>query len=290
MSNFIEMTKSEFIKKTIMIVLGSFICALGINLFIIPSHLLSGGLSGIALIFQYILKIPAGYTILALNIPLFVISFIRINKKFTLFTGIGTISLSVSLIVTEPLSKILSPVPNSNMLLYCIYGGVLSGLGLGLVFSNQGSTGGMDIVSMLAKQKYDMELGTITFIINFIIVSIGSLLFNFEIGLYTLIVMYSTSLVMDKVIKGFSKQKMLLIITNKQDEVSNAVMNNLRRGMTVLYGEGAYTHDRKNVMYCVISLRQLPKVKQLIKKIDEDAFISIIDTSEVQGKGFSSPF
>ncbi|KYH34411.1 hypothetical protein CLTEP_16440 [Clostridium tepidiprofundi DSM 19306] len=290
MSNFMEMTKSEFIKKTIMIVLGSFICALGINLFIIPSHLLSGGLSGIALIFQYILKIPAGYTILALNVPLFIISFIKINKKFTLFTGIGTIALSVSLIITDPLSKTLSPVPNSNMLLYCIYGGVLSGLGLGLVFTNQGSTGGMDIVSMLAKQKYDMELGTITFIINFIIVSIGSLLFNFEIGLYTLIVMYSTSLVMDKVIKGFSKQKMLLIITNKQDEVSNAVMNNLRRGMTVLYGEGAYTRDRKNVMYCVVSLRQLPKVKQLIKKIDEDAFISIIDTSEVQGKGFTSPF
>ena len=290
MSNFLEMTRSEFIKKTIMIIVGSLICALGINLFIIPSHLLSGGVSGIALIFQYILKIPAGYTILALNIPLFVLSFIKINKKFTLFTGIGTVALSVSLIATESLSKILTPVPNSNMLLYCIYGGVLSGLGLGLVFTNQGSTGGMDIVSMLAKQKYDIELGTITFIINFVIVSIGSILFNFEIGLYTLIVMYTTSLVMDKVIKGFSKQKMLLIITDKQEEVSSAVMNNLRRGMTVLYGEGAYTRDRKNVMYCVVSLRQLPKVKQLIKKIDENAFISIIDTSEVQGKGFASPF
>ena len=276
-------------QKILLIVLGSFILSVAINLFIIPNKLLSGGISGIGLMIQYIFKFPMGVTILILNIPLLILSILKINKRFTAFTILGTISLSAFLIITLPLNSVLAPVEESYRLLYCIYGGVISGIGAGIVFSNEGSTGGMDIIAMYAKKKYGIEIGIMTFTINFLIVAIGSVLFDFKVGLYTLIAMYITSYVMEKVINGVNRRKMLLIVSEKEKEVSDAILNNFNRGVTILYGEGAYTSHRKNVMYCVVSLGQLPQIKRVIKEIDQEAFISIIDIAEVQGNGFKSP-
>ena len=276
-------------KKIFFIILGSFILSVAINLFIVPSKLLSGGLSGIGLMLQYIFNIPMGVTLLVLNVPLLILSILKINKKFTAFTILGTISVSVFLILTAPLSNVLVPVEESYRLLYCIYGGVLSGIGLGIVMSNEGSTGGMDIIYIYAKKEYDIEIGVMSFIINFLIVAVGSVLFDFKVGLYTLISMYIASAVMEKVINGLSRRKMLLIVSEKEKEVSDAIMINCNRGVTLLYGEGAYTSKRKNVMYCVVSLGQLPQIKRVIKSIDQNAFISIIDIAEVQGNGFKSP-
>ncbi len=279
----------ELAKKIILIILGSLITSVAVNLFIIPNKLLSGGLSGISLMLQYTVNIPMGVTILVLNIPLLALSILKINKRFTIFTILGTVSLSIFLITTAPLNSILAPVEEAYRLLYCIYGGVLSGVGLGVVFSNEGSTGGLDIIAMYVKKKYGIEIGIVSFTINFLIVAIGSVLFDFKVGLYTLIVMYITSAVMERVINGLNRRKMLLIVSEKEKEVSDAIMNNFNRGVTILYGEGAYTGHRKNVMYCVVSLGQLPQIKRVIKFIDQGAFISIIDIAEVQGNGFKSP-
>lgn len=288
--DFLNMPKSEFIKKSLMISMGSIISSIGVNLFIIPSKLLSGGLSGVSLIIHYLFNIPMGLLLLLLNIPLLILSILKIDKKFTLFTVIGTLSLSLGLIITEPLTLLLSPVSDVNRLLYCIYGGAIGGLGSGVVFSNQGSTGGIDIISVLAKRKYNMDIGMASFAINLIIVTIGSIFFGIIVGLYTLISMYISSAVMDRVLKGFSRQKMLIIVTKKTDVVASAIMNKLHRGITILYGEGAYTKEKLNIIYCIVSPTQLPKIKQLVREIDADAFLSITDTSEVQGKGFINFF
>jgi len=276
-------------QKIVLIIFGSFILSVAVNLFIIPNKLLSGGLSGIGLMLQYIFNIPMGITILILNIPLLILSILKINKKFTVLTILGTISFSVFLIITSPLNTVLAPVEEAYRLLYCIYGGVLSGIGVGIVFSNEGSTGGMDIIAIYVKKKYDIEIGIVSFIINFLIVAVGSILFDFKVGLYTLIVMYISSAVMERVINGLNRRKMLLIVSEKEKDVSDAMMNNFNRGVTILYGEGAYTNHRKNVIYCVVSLTQLPQIKRVIKDIDQEAFISIIDIAEVQGNGFKSP-
>ena len=289
MKKFYSTEAKDLFQKIVLIVIGSLIIAVGLNLFIIPSKLLSGGISGIGLMLQYIFKIPMGVTILVLNIPLLILSMLKINKKFTMFTILGTISLSFGLILTAPLNSVLAPIEESYRLLYCIYGGVLSGIGSGIVFSNEGSNGGMDIIAMYAKKKYDIEIGIMSFIMNFLIVAVGSILFDFKVGLYTLIAMYITSTVMERIINGLSRRKMLLIVSEKEKEVSIAIMNNFNRGITILYGEGAYTGNRKNVMYCVVSLTQLPQIKRVIKDIDNEAFISIIDIAEVQGNGFKSP-
>jgi len=279
----------ELFKKIALIILGSLIISVAINLFIIPNKLLGGGLSGIGLILQYIFNFPMGVTILILNIPLLILSILKINKRFTVFTVLGTISLSIFLILTAHLNNVLFPVEESYRLLYCIYGGVLSGIGLGIVISNEGSTGGMDIVAIYIKKKYGIEVGIVSFTTNFLIVAVGSVLFGFKVGLYTLISMYIASTVMEKVINGLNRRKMLLIVSEKEKEVSDAIMNNCNRGVTILYGEGAYTSHKKNVMYCVVSLGQLPQIKRVIKTIDQEAFISIIDIAEVQGNGFKSP-
>ena len=242
----------ELSKKIVLIVLGCFVLAVAINLFIIPNKLLGGGLSGIGLMLQYTLNLPMGSTILILNIPLLILSILKINKKFTAFTVLGTISLSIFITITTPLNNVLAPVAESYRLLYCVYGGVLSGIGLGIVFSNEGSTGGMDIIAIYVKKKYDIEIGLVTFIINFLIVAVGSVLFDFKVGLYTLISMYITSTVIEKVINGLSRSKMLLIVSEKQKEVSVAIMKNFNRGVTILYGEGAYTSNRKDIVYCVV--------------------------------------
>lgn len=278
----------ELFKKIVLIILGSFILSVAVNLFVIPNKLLSGGLSGIGLTLQYIFNMPMGVTILILNIPLLILSVLKINKKFTAFTILGTISFSLFLILTSSLNNVLAPVEESYRLLYCIYGGVLSGIGIGIVFSNEGSTGGMDIIAMYVKKEYGIEIGIVSFMINFLIVAAGSVLFDFKVGLYTLIAMYITSVVMEKVINGLNRRKMLLIVSEKEKEVSDAIMNNFNRGVTILYGEGAYTNHRKNVMYCVVSLVQLPQIKRVIKDIDQEVFISIIDIAEVQGNGFKS--
>lgn len=273
-----------YCKDIILILIGSFILSIAINIFIVNANLLSGGISGIALIIQYLFKMPAGYTMLLLNIPLLVMSWRKLELKFTIYTVIGTLSLSLFLILTGSLKGMLKL---DDILLLCIYGGVLMGIGSGIVFSNHGSTGGLDIISVIVKKKYEnFNIGSISFSVNIVIVSIGAVFFGLSTALYTLVSMYIGSYVMDKVIKGFGRKKLILIITSKEEKVSSEIMNNLGRGVTFLYGEGAYTKVQKKVLYCIVSLSQLPQLKQLVREVDEDAFISIMDASEVEGKGF----
>lgn len=278
----------HIVKDIIMVIIGAFISSLAINMFLIHAKLLSGGLSGVTLIIQYVTGFPAAYTLLILNIPLFFISYKKVNKKFTFLSLIGTISLSVGLIITEPFKNTIQV---NDILLLGLYGGVLNGIGIGVVFSNYGSTGGLDIVSAVIKKKYsNFEIGTISFIVNLVIVSISACIFGLTSALYTLVSMYITSHITDKVIKGFNRQKLILVITEKEDEVSEVLMRELNRGVTFLYAKGAYTKKDKKVLYCVVSLTQLPKLKLIVKDIDEGAFISILDASEVEGRGFKGAF
>ncbi|MCR1970601.1 YitT family protein [Clostridium cochlearium] len=273
------------VKNIFFIILGSLISAIGINTFIVNASLLSGGVSGLALILEYTLDIPTGYSVLLINLPLLYLSYKKMDTKFTINTIIGSVSLSIMLILTRPLQK---AVVLDDILLLCIYGGILNGIGVGLSFSNQGSTGGLDIVSSVIKKKYEnFDIGKISFAFNFLIVVAGAFIFNIKIALYTLVSMYLTATMIDKVVKGFdNKEKLIFIITEKEVEVSKWIMDALGRGVTFLNGEGAYTAKEKRVLYCVVSLSQLPQLKHMVKQIDNHAFISILDVSEVQGKGF----
>ncbi|BDR83781.1 transporter [Clostridium tetani] len=273
------------LKNIIFIILGSLISAIGINTFIVNASLLGGGVSGVALILEYTANIPTGYSVFLINLPLLYLSYKKMDTRFTINTIIGSVSLSIMLILTRPLQQV---VVLDDILLLCIYGGILNGVGVGLSFSNQGSTGGLDIISSVIKKNHEnFDIGKISFGFNFLIVLAGAFIFDIKIALYTLVSMYLTATMIDKVVKGFDKkEKLIFIITEKEEEVSQWVMEALGRGVTFLNGEGAYTAKSKKVLYCVVSLSQLPQLKQMVKQIDNHAFISILDVSEVQGKGF----
>jgi len=283
----------KFTKKILLIVFASFISAIALNIFIIPHKFLSGGVSGIALIIQYLSGFQAGYIIIILNIPLFILSIKYIDKEFTFLTIIATISQASFLILTKDLTKYFIV---KDLLLSCIYGGVIYGLAFGYIFSNHGSLGGFDIICMMLRKKYDIDLGKIVFRINLVIVSIGSIFLGLKTDLqaglntamYTLVFMYISSFMLDRVIKGFDQRKLLFIITEKEVEITEWIRTEIGRSSTLLYGEGTYAKEKKDVIYCVVPLAQLPKIKAMIEEVDPHAFISILDTAEVKGKGFKS--
>ena len=274
----------NFYVDILVIIIGSFISSLGVNLFLSNAKLLSGGVTGIALILQYLWEVPSGITVFLLNIPLFFVSYKYLNKRFTLDTAIGMLSFSTALMITKPLSTL---VQVDDMLLYCIYGGVLSGIGSGLIFYRNGSTGGTDIITMVIRKKYsNFDIGQVGFAFNLIIVTVSIFIFGLPRALYTLISMFITSTILDKVLNGFTSKKLLLILTEKEDDIINYVIKDMNRGITALMAEGGYTRDKKRLLYVAVTTSQMISLKTKILRVDPKAFITIIDVSEVKGKGF----
>ena len=274
----------NFYVDILVIIIGSFISSLGVNLFLSNAKLLSGGVTGIALILQYLWEVPSGITVFLLKIPLFFVSYKYLNKRFTIYTAIGMLSFSTALMITKPLSTL---VQVDDMLLYCIYGGVLSGIGSGLIFYRNGSTGGTDIITMVIRKKYsNFDIGQVGFAFNLIIVTVSIFIFGLPRALYTLISMFITSTILDKVLNGFTSKKLLLILTEKEDDIINYVIKDMNRGITALMAEGGYTRDKKRLLYVAVTTSQMISLKTKILRVDPKAFITIIDVSEVKGKGF----
>ena len=272
-------------KRVGIIVVSSFISALAINVFFAPHKLLNGGVGGIALAVQYLFNLPAGYLVLILNIPLFFWSIKEVDKEFTLLTILGTVAESIFLVLTKDLA---SHFFLKDILLSCIYGGVIHGVAMGIIFSNHGSLGGADIVSVILRKKYNFEIGSVSLAINIFIVSLGSILFGVETGLYTLISMYLGFKVVDMVIKGFNRKNLMFIVSSHQEQITERIRLDLNRSSTILFGRGTFSGNEYDVIYCVISTSQVPKLKRIVMEEDPRAFMSIIDTSEVEGKGFKS--
>ena len=274
----------NFYVDILVIIIGSFIASLGVNLFLSNAKLLSGGVTGIALILQYLWEVPSGITVFLLNIPLFFVSYKYLNKRFTIYTAIGMLSFSTALMITKPLSTL---VQVDDMLLYCICGGVLSGIGSGLIFYRNGSIGGTDIITMVIRKKYsNFDIGQVGFAFNLIIVTVSIFIFGLPRALYTLISMFITSTILDKVLNGFTSKKLLLILTEKEDDIINYVIKDMNRGITALMAEGGYTRDKKRLLYVAVTTSQMISLKTKILRVDPKAFITIIDVSEVKGKGF----
>lgn len=276
----------EIVTRIFYIILGSLLNAIAINAFIIPHKLLSGGVAGIGIIIQYLSNIPVGYIILILNVPIFIIGLKKIDRDFVVFSLIGMISLSFFLVITIGISKRFMV---NDILLSSIYGGVISGLGSGIVFRSRASQGGTDIIAVVLKKIYGINISTLSLILNAIVVVVGAFINKIDVVLYTLISMYINSIVINRVIEGFDRKKLLLIVTENEKDVSDAIMKELGRGVTYFYGEGAYTGENKRIIYCIVTLGQLVRTKKIIEDIDSGAFISIIDASEVKGRGFKGP-
>lgn len=276
----------DFFKRIPYIVLGCLVLAIGINVFITPHNLLSGGVSGLAILAFYVTGVAPGIMVMLLNIPVFYIGFKKVDLEFVLISMIGMFIFSFLLGATKPLQQYIYI---DDLLASCIMGGVLNGIGNGLIFRQRSSLGGSDIISIILKRKYSIEIYKLMFGINILVVSLGVFVNSLKLAIYTLISMYIASAVLNIILDGLDRKKMLLIVTEKGRECSDAMIANSRRGITMLEGEGAYTGKDKKVLYCTVTSRQLASVKNTILKTDPHAFISVVDVSEVQGKGFKQP-
>ena len=268
------------------ILLGCLIAASSINLFVVPSNLLTGGVTGIAIIFYFLAGLPIGLQTLAYNVPLLIASYKLLGKKYTLDVVIGTVMFSLALDATKFLNGML---PVDDLMLASIYGGIFNGIGYGIVFRMNGSTGGFDILGAIFKKYYSMEIGSVIFGFNCLIVAIAGGLFSIQGAMFTLICMYVTSQMTNKIIDGFNRRKAILIVSNKATDIADGIIADIGRGVTFLNGEGAYTGDPKKIVMVVVSMTQIAKIKIIVNTVDRNAFMLILSASEVMGRGFTRP-
>jgi len=267
------------------IAFGTLIMSLGLVLFLAPARIVAGGVSGIAIIAQQLWNFPLGVTMILLNIPLFLLGIKILGKSF----GIRTFySFTLLSIFTDFLDKGLKLLPaTDNVLLGAIFGGTMLGLGLGIVFRFQGTTGGSDIVGQIINKYTNFSVGTGIVIVDFIIILSAGIIFgNINLALYGLISLYLSGQIIDMIIDGLDYVRSFYIITDKEQEIKEMVLDKMERGGTVLKGEGFYTEDDKNVLFVVVTLKEVYALRQRVKEIDPDAFIIIADVHEVLGHGF----
>ncbi|MDY0234802.1 MAG: YitT family protein [Gudongella sp.] len=280
-----ERDKKKILKKLFFIVFGNLLCAIAFNAFFIPSQLLSGGVGGLALMVRYLWDVPTGITVLLINIPIFILGAKMVDREFIIYAFISMLVFSSLLTVTTDISKYFVI---DDIILGAIFGGVLNGLGMGLMFRNRTCQGGLDIIATILKQKRNLNISTGLMTLNTIIVSLSSILFGFKSAMYTIIAMYVGYQVLDKVQMGFNVRKNVFIISDKSEELASQILTNLHRGVTLLEGTGAYTKQGKKVIYCIVTSNEIVKLKVLVDKIDPGAFLTINDVVEVRGSGFQN--
>lgn len=266
-----------------LIMLGTMLMAMATSLFLLPNHLSSGGFAGISTITYYLFNWKMGAVILILNIPFFILAFIRIGKGFVIKTLLGTVFLSFFIDLFDRYQPL-----TSDRFLACIYGGILIGVGTSLVLRASGSTGGSDLISYIIKRfKPGVSTGNVIVIFDTIVVTLNVICFKqLEIGLYSAISIYLMGKVIDIVFEGIGFSKMVLIISKEYKKISNKIENTVFRGITGIYAKGMYTNEKKMMLMCIASRREVIEIRQIANKIDPGAFITITNVREVYGKGF----
>lgn len=273
----------EFSLDLLKMTIGTLIMAIGIEQFLLPNQLSTGGFSGIGTVVYYITEIPVGTTMLVLNIPLFIIAYFKVGKKFFINAVIGTFLLSYFLNVFQKINSV-----TDDRILACLYGSTIVGIGTAIVLKANGSTGGTELLAnVIRKYKPEMKTGTLMIIFDTLIVIANTIFFkDIEIALYSALAIYIMGKILDIFFEGIDFAKMLLIISPKWEQISDAINKELRRGSTALYGKGMYKKQEKNILLCVMSRAEIREARKIIEEIDSSAFIIITNAREVFGEGF----
>jgi len=255
---------------------GSILLGFAFNMFLLPHEILSGGVTGIAMIFSLMLPINAGIWLFVLNIPILIIGWMKLGKMFIINSIYSVAVTSISMLYI-PVMKV-----TEDVLLSSVFGGVLVGIGVGFIIRSYGSTGGFDVIGLLLTMKRDIPLGFMVFGLNSLVVFVSGFIFTWELAMYTMASIYITGLVVDRIHTRHIKLNMQ-VVTSKGDEVKKQLLENLYRGITVTEGEGAYSGNKVKILHSVITRYELAYVRPLIKEVDPDAFVSISETMEVMG-------
>lgn len=281
-----------------LILIGSFVLAAGYVYFITPHKIVPGGVYGIAIVVHYLTEgvfsfwpngIPIGLFGLVLNIPLTIAGIKILGPRFGVKTIVGFVLASAFIDLIAYLRPDSYAPLVTDVLLSCIYGGVLIGVGLGLIFKSRATSGGSDIIAMIIAKYTKIQLGRLMIYVDSVIVLLGLAVFqDWHIPLYSLIVIFITGRAIDLILEGADYNKALLIVSKKHREIKEKILTDLERGGTYLKGEGMFTGEEKQIIYTVVSRREVAILEEYISRIDPEAFITVMDAREILGEGFQN--
>ena len=272
----IFISSKQIISDFFLIISGCVLCAIAINGILIPQHFATSGITGIALIIHK--KLPSvniGVIYFLCNVPLFALAWMAVGRRFFFFSLVGMASLSLSV------AFIQIPVHLEDKILNALWAGLISGTGVGLTLRSSGSQGGIDILSVMLLKRFSIGIGNTILAVNIIVLLLVALAYSLEALLYTLIVIYVSTKVASIVITGFSQRKAVMIISPAWQKISQEILKDIRRGVTVIKGEGGYSGREENILYTVVTIREVGSLKKLVQRIDPDAFVVISPTQEV---------
>ncbi len=265
-------------------VTGSVLYALSVSVFSTPNDLAPGGAAGLAVIVNELFGVPVGLTVLAVNLPLIAAAFVSLSKSFAWRTSVVIVLSSVVMDVTAPF---LAPFQEDRMLA-ALFGGLLSGVGIGIVMLKDGSTGGSEIAArLIQKHRPHLSVGRLLLIVDAAVVTLSAVVFGeLSAALYAAVMVFVSSVTVDQIVYGREEGRLLLVVTAHPKHISEAIVRDMRRGVTIVKGEGGFTGKETAVLLCAVSRSQVPPLKNLIYGIDRAAFVMIVTTERVLGEGF----
>ncbi len=270
----------------IMFVLGSALFAISVNVFTAPNNIAPGGLTGIATLVHYLTQAPIGTTILLLNIPIFIWGFIEKGKQFIFKTAVATVVSSLTIDLSAP----YLPAYRNDLMLASIFGGVLAGIGLGLIFIRGGTTGGTDMIAnILSRHIRHLSMGKLVLLADMVVVIASVFVFQtYESPMYALVTIFITSKLIDSVLYGVDSGtgKMMFIVSRQSKEIADVIMEEISRGVTLLKSRGGYSGIEGEVLLCAVRRQEVHRVHDIAYSIDPDAFIIVGDAGEISGEGF----
>lgn len=278
----------EMALDCLMVLLGTAIFALGTYYFVTPSNIAPGGVSGIAILVNYAFGAPVGLVTALINLPLLVIGWRYLGREFILKTLLSVAAFTV--VYDYILTPLSLPVYEGERLMASLFGGVLMGIGLGIVFYYAGSTGGVDIITKLLHLKYPhIQLGRAMMLVDMVIVLASAVVFrSIESALYAIICIFVSSQFIDVVVYSTDKGKLVYIFSQKYEAITREILEKMDRGVTLLHGEGGFTGEKKRVLLCALRTNEYHKLKRIVRRIDPDAFLVVSDSTEIMGEGFKS--
>lgn len=280
---------STIMKTAVPIMIGTAVYAFGLLYFIIPNHLMEGGVTGITVLLKYAFGFSPSITTLLLNIPLFILGWRMLGAKQMFFTGIGIASLTLFLWLFEHLIKYgwIQPFQTEHdYILASLYAGVTLGGGLGIVFRFGGTTGGSDIIARIFNRKFGWSMGQVILIVDVIIIGISLFFIPIEKILYTFVAVYIASKVIDFIQEGAYAARAFTIVSDHAEEIAELITREMDRGVTLIPAIGAFSKQGKHVVYCVVSRQEIRRLSDLVRGVDPTAFMVINDVHDVLGEGF----
>jgi len=266
-----------------LITTGSLLCAVAINAILIPKQFLAGGIGGLALFFYYLVPaVPVGVGYFLFNIPLFVLGWLFVGRRFFFYSLTGMILFSLVVLLPMPAIPIQDPI------LSALAGGIISGIGSGIILRSVGSAGGLDILSVILLKKFSLRVGNTIMGFNLLLLLAALFRFSVEIVLYTMVYMFVTSQLINLVVTGLNQRKAVMVVSPQWQEIAREIMETMQRGVTIVNGKGGYTGQELRILYSVITFQELSRFKDMVRQHDPQAFLVVTETLEVMGKGIGN--